>query len=207
MRPTPHPLALVLLLLLPALLLPACASAPAPTESGFLSDYASLEPAGPDRSRFVSPALRDYRAVLVDPVEIRTESGILTPDERAEAADYFRAAAEGVITAQGIPLADAPGPGVARLRLALTGVAKSTPWQKLHPAARFAGAGTGGAAMEGELVDSLTGAQLAAAVQADPGNQFNLTAFSTLDDVKGAIDKWAKDAAERIADARAAPEP
>jgi hypothetical protein len=45
--------------------------------------------------------------------------------------------------------------------------------------------------MEGEVLDSVTGKQLGAVVQAAPGNQFNFTAFSTVDDVKSAIDKWA----------------
>ncbi|MBK7405061.1 MAG: DUF3313 domain-containing protein [Phycisphaerales bacterium] len=191
------------LTLLCILFLPACAHSPAPTHSGFLSSYADLESVNPSRSRFISPALDDYHAVLVDPVEVQVEGDILTPDERTQAAAYFDAACRRIVTEAGIDLADEPAPGVARVRLALTDIAKSTWWAKIHPGARFAGAGTGGAAMEGEVVDSLTGVQLAAAVQADAGNQFNLTAFSTLDDVKGAIDKWAKDAAEQLRKARA----
>lgn len=183
-------------------LLAACASAPAPTRSGFLSSYDALETRSDSHSEFISPALHDYRALLIDPVEIRAAETALATDEAAAAADHFHAAAVRVATDAGIPLADAPAPGVARLRLALTDIAGSTWWAKIHPAARFSGAGTGGAAMEAEITDSLTGAQLAAAVRADPGNQFNLTAFSTLDDVKGAIDKWAADAAARLRDAR-----
>lgn len=191
------------LTLLLLFLLPACAHSPTPTHSGFLSNYASLQSMNSSRSRYISPTLADYHAVLLDPVEVRIEGDILTPDERTQAANYFDAACRRIVTEAGIDLADDPGPGVARVRLALTDVAKSTWWAKIHPGARFAGAGTGGAAMEGEVVDSLTGVQLAAAVQADAGNQFNLTAFSTLDDVKGAIDKWAKDAAEQFREARA----
>jgi hypothetical protein len=87
-------------------------------------------------------------------------------------------------------ITETPGFHVARLRIAITGIADSTWWMKLHPASKLAGAGTGGAAMEGEVVDSRSGKQLGAVVQASTGNQFNIAAFSTVDDVQSAIDKW-----------------
>lgn len=188
-------------------LLPACTSAPAPTRSGFLSGYDALEARSSSRSDFTSPDLAAYTALLIDPVEVRVDPEALPPDQAALAADHFRAAAVRVATEAGIPLADGPGPDIARLRLALTDIAASTWWAKIHPGARFAGAGTGGAAMEGEITDSLTGTQLAASVRADSGNQFNLTAFSTLDDVRGAIDRWAADAAAQLREARDTPNP
>lgn len=200
-----HPLRL--LPVVPLLLLPACTSAPAPTRSGFLASYDALEARSSSHSEFTSPDLADYSAVLIDPVEVRLETDALPPDQAALAAEHFHAAAVRVVTEAGIPLAAEPGPRIARLRLALTDIAASTWWAKIHPGARFAGAGTGGAAMEGEITDSVTGAQLAATVRADSGNQFNLTAFSTLDDVKGAIDRWAADAAAQLREARDTPNP
>lgn len=196
-----------LLPILPLLLLSACNSAPAPTRSGFLTAYDALQTRSASRSDFTSPDLATYTALLIDPVEVRVDPEALPPDQAALAADHFHAAAVRVATEAGIPLTDTPGPTTARLRLALTDIAASTWWAKIHPAARVSGAGTGGAAMEGEITDSLTGTQLAASVRADSGNQFNLTAFSTLDDVKGAIDRWAADAAAQLREARESPSP
>jgi hypothetical protein len=189
-----------------AILLAGCASRPAPTRTGFLSSYELLETKHTSRSDYISPKLAEYTQFLIEPVEMRLAPDLLTPQESAEAAEHFHAACVRVLEGEGLAPAEHPGPRVARVRIALTDIAKSTPWQKIHPGARFAGAGTGGAAMEGEVVDSLTGEQLAAVVRADAGNQFNLTAFSTLDDVKSAIDKWAADAAKQLRQVRAAAE-
>lgn len=185
------------------LALGGCASRPAPTSTGFLSDYSTLQSVTQSHSGSVSPRLGEYSAFLIEPVQVLVENDALTPEEQTTAAEYIHATAVRVIESEGLALAERPGPGVARVRLALTAVSKSVPWQKIHPGARFAGAGTGGAAMEGEVVDSLTGEQLAAVVRADSGNQFNLTAFSTLDDVKGAVDKWAAAVAAEIREGRA----
>ncbi|MFG0260250.1 MAG: DUF3313 domain-containing protein [Phycisphaerales bacterium JB041] len=195
-----HPLRL--LPVVPLVLLTACNSAPAPTRSGFLTAYDALETRSASRSDFTSPDLATYTALLIDPVEVRVDADTLPPEQATLAAEHFHAAAVRVATEAGIPLTDTPGPTTARLRLALTDVATSIWWAKIHPAARVSGAGTGGAAMEGEITDSLTGAQLAASVRADSGNQFNLTNFSTLDDVKSAIDRWAADAARQLREAR-----
>jgi hypothetical protein len=156
------------------------------------------------RLRYVSPRLAEYEAFIVDPVEFTAETERLTDEEREEAAEHLRAACIGVIEGEGLAVQESAAPGTARVRMAITAIEESVGWQKIHPGARFAGAGTGGAAMEGEIVDSITGEQLAAAVQADPGNQFNLTAFSTLADVKAAIDKWAADAARQLRERRGA---
>lgn len=46
------------------------------------------------------------------------------------------------------------------------------------------------------------GSYLAAAIRSGKGKQFELTPFSTIDDVKSVIDRWAKDAAERLKELR-----
>ncbi len=180
-----------------------CANKPGTTQTGFLSDYARLEPVSESRSRFISPRLAEYERFTVDAIEFRAETEALTAEERTELLEHLRAACIGVIEGEGLDVTEGAGPGIARVRIALTDIAKSVWWQKIHPASRFAGAGTGGAAMEGEVLDSLTGEQLAAVVQADAGNQFDLAAFSTAADVKSAIDKWAMDAAKRLRELRA----
>lgn len=180
-----------------------CGGGPPAARTGFLGDYSNLEEVSSTRMRYISPRLVSYTSFMVDAPQARFSGGALSPEDRAEALRYFRGAFVGVVRGQGLVVTDRAGVGVARVRLALTDVAGSTWWLKLHPASRLAGAGTGGAAMEGEIIDSVTGEQLAAVVQSGSGNQFNLAAFSTLADVKGAIDGWAAQAADRLAEIRA----
>lgn len=192
----------VVLLFAVGALLGGCASKPPAVQTGFLSDYSRLEVVGSSRMRYVSPKLAEYDAYIVDPVHVLVQETVLSAEDRAEVARYFREAFVRVAESDAVTVTDAPGVGVARVRLALTGVAKSTWWKKVHPVSRAAGAGTGGAAMEGEVVDSLTGEQLGAVVQAGTGNQFDLSAFSTLADVKSVIDDWAEHAATNVRELR-----
>jgi len=97
-----------------------------------------------------------------------------------------------------------PDVGVARVRVALTEINDTKWYLNLHPATKVTGAGMGGAAMESEIVDSVTGEQLAAVVQARHASQFRLNAFSTISDVKNVIDQWAEAASERLKEIRAA---
>lgn len=185
-----------------ALLCGGCASEPATTSTGFLSDYSRLEPVSDSRAEYESGIAREYKGFIVEPVQVLIPRDKLSASDREAAKRHFDDQVRLAIQEAGWTITDAPGPGIGRLRVALTGVAKSTWWKKIHPATRAMGAGTGGAAMEAETLDSVTGEQLAAVVQAATGNQFDFTAFSTLDDVKSAIDKWADIFRERLKELR-----
>jgi hypothetical protein len=175
-----------------------------PQETGFLSTYDNLRTVDNTRMRYVSEDLKNYSSYIVDPIELRVQEDppVLTAKDRAEVAVYFRQAFVKVLTERGIPVVEEPGVDVARVRLALTDVQSTTWWLNLHPASKLSGAGTGGATMEGEIIDSVTGNQLAAVVQAGKATQFKLDSFSTLNDVKETIDEWAKTAGERLDDLR-----
>jgi hypothetical protein len=175
-----------------------CASAPEARHTGFLSDYTNLKVIDDNKMNFVSSELASYSSFIIDPVEFSIPPEKLKEEDRDEVARHFQARLAEVLEKRELTRTDQPGPGVARLRIALTGVANSTWWKKVHPVSRIAGAGTGGAAMEGEIVDSVTGAQIGAVVQSSPGNQFDFTSFSTVADVKSAIDKWAEQAGKRL---------
>jgi len=118
-------------------------------------------------------------------------------------ADYFRKRLTEALQKRGLSVTDQPAKGVARFPVAITGVTSSTWCLRVHPASRAMGAGAGGAAMEGEVLDSVSGKQLAAVVQASAGN-FNITAFRTVDDVKSALDQWAELAGQRLYELSAA---
>ena len=192
------------LTLLAIALTSGCASMP--EQSGFISDYSRLEKVGEAEMRFIAPKLREYEAYIVDPVQIRThrDPPILKPKERAEVANYMKEAVEKILIKRDYQLANEAGVGVARIRVAVTDIQKSTWWLNLHWATKLSGVGTGGASIEGEIIDSVTGKQLAAWVRAGRGNQFELDMFSSLDDAKDVIDEWAKDAGKRLDELRAA---
>lgn len=187
-------------------MLGGCTTKPDMVQTGYLSNYSSLEPETDSRMAYRSPKLASYDAFIVDPVEVRIPNNVLSSEDQAEAARYFRTRLVEVLEKEGLRVTDAPAVGVARVRIALTDVAKSTWWAKIHPVSRVAGAGTGGAAMEAEVIDSVTGEQLAAVIQSGSGNQFNFTAFSTLSDVKSAIDDWAARAGRNLKALREAAE-
>jgi hypothetical protein len=175
-----------------------CASKPPAQQTGFISDYSRLVEEDSHTARYVSPWAREYSKVIVDPVESRLRPGALSDEDRAEALRYMRAACKRAFSNAGFTVVEEAGVGVARVQLALTDVAASTWWKKIHPGMRFVGAGTGGAAMEAEVIDAVTGEQLGAVVQSASGSQFNLTAFSTLADVESAMDRWAEFTAVRL---------
>lgn len=198
--------AAVLIAILTTLVLGAgCSSAPEARQTGFLTTYDHLEKVSPQRMEYYSPRLRDYHTFIVDTLEFRVPPTKLTYEERGQIATYYRAKASEALQKLGLSVVTDPAPGVARIGLALTDISESTWWMKIHPGARLAGAGTGGAAMEAEIVDSITGEQIAAAVAADAGNQLNLTAFSTVADIESAIDTWTITASRRFEQLRSQP--
>ena len=102
----------------------------------------------------------------------------------------------------GFRLTETPDSDIGLIRVAITDVQKSKWYLNLHPATKLTGAGLGGASMEGEVVDSVTGKQLGAVVQSGKGNQFELDTFSELDDVKDVIDRWTEAAGKRLRELR-----
>jgi uncharacterized protein DUF3313 len=192
-------LALMLLIVFAA----GCHSRPPLQRSGFISDYSRLVAVNDHTARYISPRAKDYSMVIIDPVESRLPAGALSDEERAEALRYMHDACKRAFSEAGYSIVDETGVGVARVEMALIDIAASTWWKKIHPGMRLSGAGTGGAAMEAEVTDSITGEQIAAVVQSGSGNQFNLTSFSTLADVKSAIDKWAEITARQLREIKA----
>ena len=174
-----------------------CSSSNPPPETGFLSDYSKLKKSDGGAMRYQSPKIKEYNAFIIEPVQM-SGAKKLQPNERAEVANYFSKALAEELTKRGYPVRDERGPGVALIRIAVTDIQDSKWYMSLHPASKVTGAGTGGASMEGEIVDSQSGEQLVAIVQAGKGNQFELDTFSKLDDVKDAINKWVQMAGNRL---------
>lgn len=151
--------------------------------SGFLKDYSKLAP-NPDLEGAVKTYvntdaqknLHKYVAVIIDPVEVYLASDAddtkIPEKTRAAAANYFRAALTKAVS-DAFPAVDEPGPLVLRLRAAIIGVdvggtvaAADKPEDATEAVDNAANIGKVG--VEIELVDSVTGEQLAAAVDREP---------------------------------------
>jgi len=174
-----------------------CAAKP-PGPTGFMRDYSRLKNIDDSTMRYISPDLKGYSKFMIDPVEMRMGSDELKPEQKAEVAKYMRDSLIKVLTSHKYTIVDSPGVGVARVRIAITGVQDAKWYLNIHPASKLTGAGRAQASMEAEVIDCVSGKQLAAAIRAGKGKEFTLNPFSTIGDVKSAIDQWAEGASERL---------
>lgn len=171
-----------------------CSSGP-PNPVGFLSDYSKLQPDGSDLRFLDEAAVSRYDKFILDPVTIHfhdAAKGIDTDSESMrKITGRMQSAIESVLTGR-YSIVSQPGPGVARLRVAITDIKSDTAALNILPAMRVTGAGLGGASMEAELVDSRTGEQIGAVIQAQKGSVLSLQGFSEWSSSDAVIDAWAK---------------
>lgn len=188
-------------LMLCAGILPACGGGP-PRTTGFLSTYSNLQPAGESGMLFRGhdDALRQYSAFIIDPVQILftpQPGSDLTRADLDHVATYFRGALINSLTPE-YQVVSGTGPGVARFRIAISDIESSTWWLNVHPLSRATGVGAGAASVEAELVDSMTGEQLAALVETQSGSRLGFNALTRMGDAKGVIDRWVLRVEERL---------
>lgn len=169
-----------------------------PSFSGFLSSYDQLESGRKQHRDFyyrnaeVNPF--EYKVVLVDPVQVyftKDAAGRdLNEKALAELTSYFDLNFRALVS-EWFALSEAPGDGVARVRIAVTDVRPSKPLFDIVPHSKILGLNQGGATIEAEMVDSVTGAQILAIVDRGWGNRLRaLPKFDTLDDARKVIDEW-----------------
>ncbi len=146
------------------------------------ADCALLKPgnSGQTALRYVDPkaAWSSYNQVLIDPVTFWGSAKSSVPATDQESLTNFFYQALRTQLGQSFKLADAPGPGVMQVQMAITDLESATPGLRtissIIPQARalntlkYAATGTyafiGGAQVEGKVTDSVTGAVLAEAV-------------------------------------------
>lgn len=112
---------------------PSRSEAP-PKYSGFLSDYSLLkpDPADPDYARYVVPGgqFQQYRKFIIDsPVIIVNTGGAfqqLDPERQSEITNYYKTRLTAALS-QHYQVVTDPGPGVARLRVAVVGMVEVNP--------------------------------------------------------------------------------
>ena len=166
--------------------------------TGFLKNYAQLkpDPKVDGALRYVNPKrnLKQYDRFLIDPIAVyfapAAKGAGIDPAKLKELTDSFRSELEKALT-KNYKVVSAPGKGVMRLRIAITDVDESEPLLNIHPFMKLTGAGLGGASMEGEGIDSLTGERIGAIVETRSGDRMSLgSGLSRMGHAKQVMRYW-----------------
>ena len=199
---------IISVLLVSQIFLCAC-TAPAVSEfdqSGFLSDYSRLEKIDDNMLRFVDESAGDLSSFIIDPVVITfrqpPDKQVFTDEELSELAKYYEEAViEALSKDEGYPIVELPGPGAVRIRIGITNVEETIGVLNISIYTKITGLGLGGASFEGEIVDSVTGEQLAAVVRWGTGSRILKAGITHMGDAKIAINRWAKDLRAQVDEA------
>jgi len=181
------------------LFIAGCATPPTTAESyqpsGFLQDYSRLQPA-PDGSGalvYRKPGfnLKNYNKVMLDPIKVwyrnDAEYKGIDPNELKTLTDYFQQALVKALE-PAYPLVNQPGPGVLRVRIAVTELTPTNtgmtvvtlvvPYAAVADVASGGGTGSapylGDAAIEVEFRDSRSNELLAAYVDKRVGKKYDV---------------------------------
>ncbi len=180
----------------------ACATIDEPEQTGFLSDYSQLKRDTDGRWLYSTSKTGEYSKFYIEPVALLfepKEDPEFSPDELEQLKTYLVVRlTERLTENDGYEVVTERGPGVASFRLGITEVDASIAALNITIYTKVTGAGLGGIAAEGEIVDSMTGEQLAAAIRWGAGSRVLRAGLSKLGDAKLVIDRWARDIRERI---------
>jgi hypothetical protein len=190
-------------------------------KSGFLGDYSQLKAGGDDRAAltYVKPGadFKPYTKLMFERVTVSLNADAtkreVDPAILVEMTDYYQKALLAAVK-DGYEVVDQPGPDVLWVRVAITDVVASNPTantlSSIVPVGMVVSAaakattdvnmGTGEAATEMEVLDSMTKERLAAAVDRRQGGK---AAFrGKWVDTQQAFDFWAKRFRERLDEMR-----
>jgi hypothetical protein len=176
------------------------------TQSGFLSDYSNFVESQHFPGALVDNTnlalMNNYDKYIIDPVVLYyadpDKNKNVPQDVADDIASYFTS--EIIKDLQDkYTIVDTPGPGVLRIRIAITDIAASKPALNISPVTKLTMAGAGGACMEGEAVDSVTGKRIAAFIDCRKGSEWNITGGLTQwQYAKDACASWAKSFRQRM---------
>lgn len=187
------------------LLVPLGCASQRPTQSGFISDYSSLQSEGPKQQlggakiRAARPSeaiLSPYTAVFVEPSEV-TAADLTAEQRSAISADLNQALRTKL--GQRWQLNLAPGPGILRVRTAVTSVTKAKVALNVATSMIAAPLFNGGASGEAEIVDSVSGARIAALTWADQRRISDpLGFYNPIKHARGLMPKFADEIASLV---------
>jgi len=183
-----------------------CATVQDPGQAGFLSDYSNLEEVDDNHLVYLSGNAGNYSKFIIEPVAMLyrqpEEKRIFSDEELEDLQVHFKTAViEALTEDDGYQVVEVAGPGTARLRIGITDVDDTIGALNITIYTKITGAGLGGAAFEGEVVDSMTGEQIAAVSRWGSGSRILRAGFTHTGDAKILMDRWAKHLRERIDEA------
>jgi hypothetical protein len=189
------------------------------SNTGYLSNYSKLQEVSGleavDGSTFrynnSSAVKGEYQGLILDPVIVKFQieskaaiaesKGKLSKNDVNDLLDYFYSAIIDAVNDSGYKIVYRPGIGVARVRVAITDLRKTNIVFAAVPTARITtGFGTGGAAIESEMVDSVSGNQITACVESKPGSRIPFTGLSKWGGAKYAMDTWVSQFKKQLAE-------
>jgi len=208
------------------LVIAGCAASRQPrgevAESGFLRNYSQLEPGKDGQAKlvYINPqaSWSRYTGLQFESVTLWPgkdgKLASLSPEDQQMLVDRLYKAVSDAVSKE-IELVSSPGPGVMRLRVALTEAsstnvvlnAVATVVPQIRAASTLVGLAAntsltvGSATIEGDVTDSLTHERLAAFVDERIG-QRSLQGLGTWSQVQSAFDHWGKQLADRLAELR-----
>ena len=153
-----------------------CSAVKVAPYTGFLQDYSKMVVDKEHENLQIEDNAHglkaQYSKVLIAPVVLNCHAdskGLKINEEKLnELKDFFYEELNTVFT-ESFTLADVPAKDTFIVRAAITEVVPNKPYLNMHWATTITGAGIGGAAMEAEIVDSLTGKRLFAIVDTRKG--------------------------------------
>ena len=183
-----------------------CATVQDPGQKGFLSDYSGLEEVAENHLVYDSGNFGNYSKFIIEPVAMlyrQPEEKRIFDDEELEdlQAHFATKVRKALVENDGYQVVEVPGAGTATLRIGITDVDDTIGILNITIYTKITGAGLGGAAMEGELVDAVTGEQIGAVIRWGSGSRIARAGFTHTGDAKIVIDRWAKDLRKRIDEA------
>ncbi len=183
-----------------------CATVQDPGQAGFLSDYSNLEEVDENHLVYVSGNIGNYSKFIIEPVAMLyrqpEEKRIFDDEELEDLKVHFKTAIiEALTEDDGYQVVEVAGPGTARLRVGITDVDDTIGVLNISIYTKITGAGLGGAAFEGEVVDSITGEQIAAVSRWGSGSRILRAGYTHTGDAKILMDRWAKNMRKRLDDA------
>jgi hypothetical protein len=183
-----------------------CATVQDPGQKAFLSDYSKLEEIEENYLIYDSGNFGNYSKFIIEPVAMlyrqAEEKQVFTDQELEDLQAHFATKVREALTKDdGYQVVEAHAPGTARLHIGITDVDDTIGVLNLSIYTKITGAGLGGAAMEGEMVDSVTGVQIAAVIRWGSGSRIGRAGFTHTGDAKLVINRWAKDLREKIDEA------
>jgi hypothetical protein len=189
------------------------------SNTGYLSNYSKLqEVSGLEavegstfRYNDSSVVKGKYQGFILDPVIVKFQveskaaaaetKGKLTKQDVNDLTDYLYSAIIDAIKDSGYKLVYRTGDGIARIRVAITDLRKTNILFAAVPTARITtGLGAGGAAIESEMVDSVSGKQITACVESKPGSRIPFTGLSDWGGAKYAMDSWVSQFKKQLAE-------